>query len=123
MSYDHLCSFVVFRNFQEIAHQLFVAQGINTKKVPRFYSRDFLKIRKYIKFLHNMSSYSALPLGVKWGIAMVAKELPPHDSPFACRGRDRRFRFSYLRKFPNSDAIACISLGLKVSLFLTISYR
>jgi len=41
-----------------------------------------------------MSSYSALPLGVKCEIAAVAEELPPRNSPFACRGSDRRLRFS-----------------------------
>ena len=42
------------------------------------------KIRKYKKILQNLSSSSALPLGVKWVITAVAEELPPRDSPFAC---------------------------------------
>jgi hypothetical protein len=54
----------------------------------------FVKEKKYIKFLHNMSSSSALPLGVKCEIAAVAEELPPRDSPFAALRRDRRLRFS-----------------------------
>ena len=49
---------------------------------------------KMVLPLFLLSSYSALPLGVKWVIAAVAEELPPRNSPFACRGRDRRFRFS-----------------------------
>jgi len=54
----------------------------------------FYEIRKYTKFLHKMSSSSALLLGVKWIIAVVAEVLPPRNYPFAALRRDRRFRFS-----------------------------